>query len=234
GFTGVAVVPEVYETTGWDAWKEVTSKLAPIVALVGLVLGGLYGGIFTPTEAGAIGALGAIVIAFVKRRLTGKGLWQVTIETGRLTASICFLIVAATMSIRMLALTGLPSFLTEWIVSMDVGVYGFLLFYIAVLVLLGTILDSSSILLITVPLALPVAQSLGIDLIWFGMITILAVEVGLLTPPMGLSVFVVKGALDDPSISLNDVFAGAAPFAVLMLFALFLIVLFPSISLGLL
>jgi len=234
GFTGVAVVPEVYETTGWDAWKEVTSKLAPIVALVGLVLGGLYGGIFTPTEAGAIGALGAIVIAFVKRRLTGKVLWQVTIETGHITASICFLIVAATMYSRMLALTGLPSFLTEWIVSMDVGVYGFLLFYIAVLVLLGTILDSSSILLITVPLALPVAQSLGIDLIWFGMITILAVEVGLLTPPMGLSVFVVKGALDDPSISLNDVFAGAAPFAVLMLFALFLIVLFPSISLGLL
>jgi C4-dicarboxylate transporter DctM subunit len=233
-FSGVATVPDSYDTTGLAAVQEVISKLAPIVILVGLVLGGLYGGIFTPTEAGAIGALGAIVIAFIKRRLTPKVLWQVTIETGHITASICFLIIAATMYSRMLALTGLPSFLTEWIVAMDVGVYGFLLFYIAVLVLLGTILDSSSILLITVPLALPVAQSLGIDLIWFGMITILAVEIGLLTPPMGLSVFVVKGSLDDPSVSLQDVFIGAAPFAVLMLFALFLIVLFPSISLGLL
>ncbi|MEO3999561.1 TRAP transporter large permease [Mesorhizobium sp. CAU 1732] len=234
GFTGVAAVPETYDTTGFAAVREVTSKLSPIVILVGLVLGGLYGGIFTPTEAGAIGALGAIVIAFVKRRLTGKVLWQVTIETGHITAAICFLIIAATMYSRMLALTGLPSFLTEWIVSMDVGVYGFLMFYIAVLVLLGTILDSSSILLITVPLALPVAQSLGIDLIWFGMITILAVEIGLLTPPMGLSVFVVKGSLDDPSISLKDVFIGAAPFAVLMFIALMIIVMFPSISLGLL
>lgn len=234
GFTGVATTPDVYDTKGLAAVREVFSKLAPIVVLVGLVLGGLYGGIFTPTEAGAVGALGAIVIAFVKRRLTPKVLWQVTIETGHITASVCFLIIAATMYSRMLALTGLPSFLTGWIVGMEVGVYGFLLFYIAVLVLLGTILDSSSILLITVPLALPVAQSLGIDLIWFGMITILAVEIGLLTPPMGLSVFVVKGSLDDPNVPLRDVFVGAAPFAVLMLFALFLIVLFPSITLGLL
>lgn len=234
GFTGVATVPESYDTTGMAAVKDVVSKLSPIVVLVGLVLGGLYGGIFTPTEAGAIGALGAIVIAFVKRRLTGKVLWQVTIETGHITASICFLIISATMYSRMLALTGLPSFLTEWIVSMDVGVYGFLLFYVAVLVVLGTILDSSSTMLITVPLALPVAASLGIDLIWFGMITVLAVEIGLLTPPMGLSVFVVKGALDDPNIPLKDIFIGAAPFALMMLVALFIIILFPGIVLGLL
>lgn len=234
GFTGVAAVPETYDTPGFAAVREVASKLSPIVILVGLVLGGLYGGIFTPTEAGAIGALGAIVIAFVKRRLTGKVLWQVTIETGHITAAICFLIISATMYSRMLALTGLPSFLTEWIVSMDVGVYGFLLFYVAVLVVLGTILDSSSTMLITVPLALPVAASLGIDLIWFGMITVLAVEIGLLTPPMGLSVFVVKGALDDPTIPLKDIFIGAAPFAVMMLVALFLIILFPGIALGLL
>jgi tripartite ATP-independent transporter DctM subunit len=234
GFTGTAAAPAAYDTSGRDALLEIAGKLLPIVVLVGLVLGGLYGGVFTPTEAGAIGALGAIVVAFLKRRLTPKMLWQVTLETGHITAAICFLIIAATMYSRMLALTGLPVFLTEWIVALDAGVYGFLLFYIVILVLLGTILDSSSIMLITVPLALPVAQSLGIDLIWLGIITVLAIEIGLLTPPMGLSVFVVKGALDDPSISLKDVFVGAAPFAGLMLFALVLIVLFPSISLGLL
>ncbi len=210
------------------------SKLAPIVLLVGLVLGGLYGGVFTPTEAGAVGALGAIVIAFAKRRMTGKVLWQVTLESGHITAAICFLIVTATMYSRMLAMSGLPVAMTEWIVHLEVGVYGFLFFYILVLVLLGTILDSSSILLITVPLALPVAMSLDIDLIWFGIVTVLAVEIGLLTPPMGLSVFVVKGSLDDPTISLNDVFAGSFPFAVIMLIALILIVIFPGIAVGIL
>ncbi len=233
-YTGAVEVAPAEEMERLAVLKDVGSKLAPIVILVGLVLGGLYGGIFTPTEAGAIGALGAIVIAFVKRRLTGKVLWQVTIETGHITASICFLIIAATMYSRMLALSGLPVYMTEAVVAMDVGMYGFIFLYILVLVLLGTILDSSSILLITVPLALPVAQSLGIDLIWFGMITILAVEIGLLTPPMGLSVFVVKGALDDPNVSLGDVFMGAAPFALLMLVALAIIVAFPSITLGLL
>lgn len=214
--------------------SDTLSKLAPIVILVGLVLGGLYGGVFTPTEAGAVGALGAIVIAFAKRRMTGKVLWQVTLESGHITAAICFLIVTATMYSRMLAMSGLPTAMTDWIVHLDVGVYGFLFFYILVLVLLGTILDSSSILLITVPLALPVAMSLDIDLIWFGIITVLAVEIGLLTPPMGLSVFVVKGSLDDPSISLNDVFAGSFPFAVIMLIALVLIVIFPGIAVGIL
>jgi len=233
-FTGVAAPQASYDTAGLAAWADTFAKLAPIVVLVGLVLGGLYGGIFTPTEAGAIGALGAIVIAFLKRRLSGRVLWQVTIETGHITAAICFLIIAATMYSRMLALTGLPAFLTQWIVAFDVGVYGFLVFYIAVLVLLGTILDSSSTMLITVPLALPIATSLGIDLIWFGIITVLAVEIGLLTPPMGLSVFVVKGSLDDQTIPLKDVFIGSAPFAVLMLVALFFIVMFPGIALGLL
>ena len=229
GKTDPASVPAT--STGLS---DTLSKLAPIVLLVGLVLGGLYGGVFTPTEAGAVGALGAIVIAFAKRRMTGKVLCQVTLESGHITAAICFLIVTATMYSRMLAMSGLPVAMTEWIVHLEVGVYGFLFFYILVLVLLGTILDSSSILLITVPLALPVAMSLDIDLIWFGIVTVLAVEIGLLTPPMGLSVFVVKGSLDDPTISLNDVFAGSFPFAVIMLVALILIVIFPGIAVGIL
>jgi TRAP-type C4-dicarboxylate transport system permease large subunit len=158
----------------------------------------------------------------------------VTLETGHITAAICFLIIAATMYSRFLALSGLPTFMTQWIIGMDVDVYGFLLFYVAILILLGTILDSSSIMLITLPLVLPVAAALQMDLIWFGIITVLAVEIGLLTPPLGLSVYVIKGALDDRSISLNDVFAGAAPFALIMLLTLMLIVAFPWIATGLL
>ncbi len=234
GFTGTPRPVEAPPMSSAAAARDTASKLLPIVLLIGLVLGGIYGGIFTPTEAGAIGALGAIVIAAAKRRFGPRALWGVTLETGHITAAICFLIIAATMYSRFLALSGLPTFLTQWIIGLDVGVYGFLLFYVAVLILLGTILDSSSIMLITLPLVLPVAAALQMDLIWFGIVTVLAVEIGLLTPPLGLSVYVIKGALDDRSISLNDVFAGAAPFALIMLLTLLLIVAFPWIATGLL
>ena len=209
------------------------NKLAPVLLLIVLVLGGIYGGFFTPTEAGAVGAFGAVVIAGVKRRLGLRTLWDITLETGHVTASICFLIIAATMYSRMLALSGLPAFLTEWVVAQNLGIYGFLACFVLLLILLGTILDSSSILLITIPLALPIATSLQIDLIWFGLITIIAVEIGLLTPPMGLSVFVIKSSLDDDRIPIGDIFAGTVPFALMMLAVLILCVVFPVIVTGL-
>ena len=209
------------------------NKLAPVLLLIALVLGGIYGGFFTPTEAGAVGAFGAVIIAAFKRRLGLRTLWDITLETGHVTASICFLIISATMYSRMLALSGLPAFLTEWVVAQNLGIYGFLACFVLLLILLGTILDSSSILLITIPLALPIAMSLQIDLIWFGLITVIAVEIGLLTPPMGLSVFVIKSSLDDETIPIGDIFAGTVPFALMMLFVLVLCIIFPGIVTGL-
>ncbi len=234
GFTGRAAPPQARPMSTAAALRDTGSKLVPVAALIALVLGGIYGGVFTPTEAGAVGAAGAILIAFAKRRMTARRLWDVTLETGHITAAVCFLIIAATMYSRMLALSGLPAAITAWMIALDPGVYGFIALYVAILIVLGTILDSSSIMLITLPLVLPIAQALQIDLIWFGIITVLAVEIGLLTPPLGLSVYVIKGALDDPAISLGDVFAGAAPFAAMMLAVLVLIVAFPAIATGLL
>ncbi|MCA2010131.1 TRAP transporter large permease [Cereibacter sphaeroides] len=233
GFTGTPQpAPEItYEGT---LARDTASKLAPIAALIALVLGGIYGGVFTPTEAGAIGALGAIVIAAVKRRIGWRVLWQVTLETGHITASICFLIVAATMYSRFLSLSGLPGFVTEWAIAQDLGPTGFVLLFCLILIVLGTILDSSSILLITLPLVLPIAEAMQINLIWFGIITVLAVEIGLLTPPLGLSVYVIKGSLDDPSITLGDVFKGALPFAAIMVLVLLLLIFLPGLSIGLL
>ena len=210
---------------------ETVVKLLPITVLIGLVLGGIYGGIFTPTEAGAVGAFGAIVIAFVRRRLSLRKLWKITVETGHITASVLFLIIAASMYSRMLALTGIPQALTTWITHADLGITVFLVLILAIAIVMGTILDSSSILLVLVPLALPILTTFGVNLIWFGILIVIAVEIGLLTPPLGLSVYMIHSTLQDRSVSLNGVFAGAAPFALVMLLVLAIVFLVPQLAL---
>ena len=212
--------------------KKITSKTVPIVILVLLVLGGIYGGFFTPTEAGAVGALGALIIALLRRKLDSGALWRVLVETGHITASILMLIVAATMYSRMLALSGLPNDLGEWILQAEIGLYGILAIYVLILILMGTVLDTTSIILIMVPLFLPIMDPYGINLVWFGIVTIVGAEIGLLTPPLGIACYVIKATLaDDDRISLFDIFAGAFPFAVIMLLVLILLILFPGLRL---
>lgn len=210
---------------------QMTFKSAPIVLLVVLVLGGIYGGFFTPTEAGGVGALGAFMVAMVKGRLSMRELGRILLETGQVTASITFLLIAAHMYSRLLALSGLPGAMADLLEVYNLGLIAILLLYLIAIILLGTILDSASILLILVPLILPVVTPLGVDLVWFGIITIIAVEVGLLTPPLGVACFVIKSNLDDKRIGLGDIFAGAAPFALVMLFMTALVLIFPTIAL---
>lgn len=209
-------------------------KTAPLVVLVLLVLGGIYGGVFTPTEAGAVGALGALVIAAAKRKLDRSTLWNVLVETGHIVASILMLIVAATMYSRMLGVSGLPSELGEWVSSSGIGLHGILAIYVAVLVALGTLVDTTSIILIMVPLFLPVLAPHEVDLVWFGIVTVVGAEIGLLTPPLGISCYVIKSTLTDENISLKDIFLGAFPFAIIMLLVLILLIAYPQLSLALL
>ena len=211
------------------SWGEIFGKLFPVVSLIVVVLGGIYGGIFTPTEAGAAGAFGALVIALLKRKLTFSSTWRILVETGHVTATVLFLIIGATMYSRMLGMSSLPTEIQTWILGMDASFVTLIIFYILLMILLGTVIDSVSVMLITVPLFVGVLQPFGIDLIWFGIITVIGVEIGLLTPPIGISVYVIKSSLNDARISLWDIFAGAAPFALAMLFVLILIILFPEI-----
>jgi tripartite ATP-independent transporter DctM subunit len=213
---------------------EIISKGLPIALLILLVLGGIYAGFFTPVEAGGIGAAGALVIGLVKGRLDWAALWRVLVDTGMITASISFLIIAAQMYSRMLAFSGVPAGFGEMVAGADMTTLNLVLLYCLVVILMGMILDSGSIMLILVPLMLPVITSLGVDLVWFGIITVIAVEIGLLTPPFGISVYVIKATLNDPDISLKDIFFGAAPFALMMLVCLALVIFFPVISTGLL
>ncbi len=211
-----------------ETWGSALSKLAPVLALVILILGGLYSGIFTPTEAGAVGAFGAFVIALIRRRLTWKRLWQVLVETGFVSVSILILLIAANLYSRMLTYSGVPEAIGS--VLQGLGIVGFFVVYIAIIIGLGCILDSTSILLIVVPIVVPIAKTFNIDLIQFGVITVIAVEIGLLTPPLGLSAFAVKSSLADQSIRLGEVFRGSGPFVIIMFIVLLLVTVFPALS----
>ena len=222
--TGETIDPEPEDTAS------VLGKILPITLLILLVMGGLYGGVFTPVEAGAVGAFLALIFALVRRRLTFQSLWSVLIDTGKVSATLLFLIISASMYSRMLGLSGLPGEMADIFNELGAGFYGMLALYVVIVIILGTIVDSVSIMLIMVPLFVGALKFYEIDLVWFGVVTVIATEIGLLTPPLGLAVYVVHSTLARSDIPLKEIFKGAAPFALAMLFALILIIIFPSIS----
>jgi len=208
----------------------IARKSLPIISLMLVVLGGLYGGFLNPTEAGAAGALGALIIALMRRSLDAKSFWRLLLESGQITVSVLFLILAATFFSRMLALSGVPRGLAEILLGGSIGPYGFLLIYLVLIIVLGCLIDSISIMLILLPIALPIARVAGFDMVWFGVLTVVTVEVGLLTPPFGLSVYIIKSAMDDPDIKVGEIFRGALPFVGAILVSIALIVVFPQIA----
>tara|TARA_R110002020_G_scaffold133617_1_gene298073 strand:+ start:4844 stop:6796 length:1953 start_codon:yes stop_codon:yes gene_type:complete len=206
-------------------------KLAPMLLLVTAVIGGIYAGYTTPVEAGAIGAGGALLIAAAMGRLDARRLWTAMIETGHVTVSILFLILAANVFTRMLALSGLPQEMAVWLSGAGLSFIAFMTLYIIVVIFLGMFLESVSLLLILVPFVLPIVETFGGDLVWFGIVTVVAVEMGLLTPPMGIACYVVRSTLNDPDISVRDVFAGAFPFTLIMLMVTLLLIAVPALTL---
>jgi len=238
------IYPKMIHTQGFAAgagqtddkltlW-EIVKMGGPAVTMIFVVMGGLYGGWFTAGEAGAAGSLVAFIFALLKKNLTLKTFWQTMMDTGQITATILILIVAATMYSQMLGITGMHGALGTWINSLDMGFVGFMTVFVIMLLIMGTLLDTISIILITVPLFMPVAEAFDINLYQFGIIVVVAAEIGLLTPPLGMAVFVVKSALEDQSITLTDIFVGAFPFAIIMLCVLIAIIAFPQMSLFLL
>jgi tripartite ATP-independent transporter DctM subunit len=215
---------------GKPAWY-VVWKFLPICALVGIVLGGIYGGLFTPTEAGGAGALAAFLIGLARREITPRILWQVALETGRVTAAICFLLMAAKLYSQMLTLSGLPYAVGQWLQASGLSFVLILVGYLIVVLVMGCFLDSVSIMLILLPFVLPVMDGFGVNFIWLGLITIIAIEIGLLTPPLGVAVFVVKANLGDQRISTWDIFMGTMPMTLTMALVLVVCVMFPWLSL---
>jgi tripartite ATP-independent transporter DctM subunit len=230
GFVGGRTV----EDTEWMSSREIASKTLPTVGLITVVLGGIYTGWLTAVEAGAAGGLVALLIAIVRRSMSLKSFWEALLETGHITAAILFLITAASIYSRMLGLAGLPNQLQDLLAGNEATFWTIMIIYVLLMLFLGTLLDTASIILIVVPLFLPLVEAMDLSLVWFGIITVVGAEIGLLTPPLGISCFVIKSTINDDLISLKAVFMGALPFAFVMLIALFILIEFPILSLALL
>lgn len=204
--------------------------LAPVLFVVAVVMGGIYGGYFSPTEAGAAGALGALIVSLARRSLGWGDLRQLVLETGAITAGLLFLMIAASVYGRMLSMSTIPMQAAGLISGLDLTLVGFVMLYVLIVVVLGMILDSVSIMLIMLPIALPVVTALNGDPIWFGIITVIAIEIGLLTPPFGLSIYVVKASLPEGFASLGEIFSAAAPFVVIMALVTLALILVPWLT----
>lgn len=199
------------------------------IVLILVVLGGMYMGFFTPTEAGAIGAFATFVMCLLKGKITAVSLRAALLETGHTTASVFFLLISAQMYSRMLTLSGLPARITDFVSSLAISPQMVVVIFLLVFFALGAVLDSISIMLVTMPIMLPVIQALGFDLIWFGIVSVVALEMGFLTPPFGLVVFAMKAALGEEA-TVEEIFLGAAPFLLVILCVLVVLFVFPVLS----
>ncbi len=200
-----------------------------IMVLIVLVLGGIWGGLFTPTEAGAVGAAGGFLLVVVKGKFNVKNLWQVLLDGGQTTASIFMLLICAQMYSRMLTISGLASKISQWATTLPVAPIFIILGFIVVFLILGCIIDSVSIILLTIPIMHPVAVKLGYDPIWFAIVAIITIEIGLLTPPFGMVVFAMKSSLGGKA-SIEEIFQGAMPFLLMLGISLAIIMAFPILS----
>ena len=198
----------------------------PILVLFLLVLGGIYMGIFTPTEAGGIGAFGAIVVALVKRDLKFKNFLSAVFETAELTSIIILLLTGAYILNKFLTITELPFNMAEYVATLNMSKYVILAVIILFYILLGMFLDILSCIILTVPLLYPLVLNLGFNPIWFGVLIVLIMEMGMITPPFGLNVFILSGITDVP---ITTVFKGVWPFVAAIMVCIVLISIFPGI-----
>ncbi len=198
------------------------------LALGGLVIGGIYAGIFTPTEAGALGAMGAFVIAMLRRKLSFSTIKEVFLETAKTTSVIFIILVGALIFTSYLAISGGSSAISEFIVGLDLPMLAIVVLYVILLLALGCIVDPISVMFLTVPIFVPPLVELGAHPIWLGILVAKTLEIGMITPPVGLNAFVLKSVV--PSFSLREIFGGIWWFLQVELLTLILILFFPAIA----
>ena len=200
-----------------------------VIILIFVVLGGIWFGVFTPTESAGIGALFALILAIIKKT-SWQDIGAAVLETGKISAPILFLLIAAQMYARLLAMGGISEVVQGFFTAFGNDFYTVLIIMVLTWFILGMFVDSVSIILLTVPLFTPIAGSLGYDPIAFAIIGIVAIEAGLLTPPLGLCVYTVKGSISDPEATLGKIFLGSIPYWIILIILVFLIAFFPGLA----
>ncbi|KAA2314694.1 TRAP transporter large permease subunit [Pseudooceanicola sediminis] len=208
-------------------WSAVLHVL-PITVLVLLVFGGLFSGVITATEAGAVGALGTIILATITGRMSRHALSRSLIETVTSTGSLFIIGVGAAMFTRFLGISGLSSFISSFVANADLSYAGLLLVIVLIYLILGTFMEPFGAMLITLPIFLPILRAEGISLVWFGVLVVKLLEIGMITPPVGMNVFVIKNVAGK-YVTITQVFAGVIPFILMDLIIIFLVIALPGI-----
>lgn len=213
-------------------------SILPIAILFIIVIGSIYLGVATATESAAFGATGAFIIALYKKRISKKMLEEVFVNTATTTGMVLFILIGAFILQFVLSMSGIPLALSKWTISLGLSKLELIILICLIYLILGMFLESLAMLVMTVPIIIPILQAMQIDLVWFGIIATIMVEVSLITPPVGMNLFVIQSMRNrlDPSApqrSMMDLYIGALPFAITMLLVLGAIIIWPSIATGL-
>jgi len=227
----VKMKPELAPRIEGVTWKERFSSLKRVWAFLVIsisIIGTIYTGIATPTESAAIGATFAIMIALVYRRLTIKGIHGAVVRSAAVTAMIMFLVLGGNTLAFLLSTLTIPQYVTELITSLEVSRWTVMIIINIVLVIMGCLLDPMAILVISLPILFPIITKLGFDPVWFGIIVTINVEIGMITPPVGLNLFVLKGAI--PGVTMKEIVLGSLPFVFLLMIGLGVVMVFPSLA----
>jgi C4-dicarboxylate transporter DctM subunit len=211
----------------WHAAREVWAPMA----LFAFVIGGLYGGLFTPTEAGGMGAGGAFLISLARRRLSRADMLESLLQATRTAAAVFTVLIGAILFGYFLTVTQTPQNVTAFITGLGMGRYGVLAVIMLMYLVLGCLMDAMAMIILTVPIIFPVITALGFDPVWFGVIIVMTVELGLIHPPVGMNVFVIKTVVKD--VSFSTIFLGVLPFVLTDIIRLVVLIAFPAIALWL-
>jgi len=233
-FIIVKVRPDWLPRGPATSWSERFAGLkdvwAPLVLFV-FVIGGLYGGFFTPTEAGGVGATGAFLLGVLRGKLDRAGILEALLSATRTAAAVFTVLIGALIFGYFLTITQTPQKLTGFLTELGLGPYGVLALIMLMYLVLGCLMDAMAMIILTVPIIFPVIVQLGFDPIWFGIIIVMTVELGLIHPPVGMNVFVIKSVVHD--VSFMTIFKGVIPFVLTDLLRLVILIAFPMIALWL-
>lgn len=224
------LTPRAGAVATWRARARGLLEVTPVLALIVLVLGGIYAGVMTPTEAAGVGAAGALAVAGLYRRLSWGVLRQSLLETVRANAMILFIVIGAQIMSFALVSAGIPRGIVAAIASLDASPWAIFAFLVVMYLVLGCLVDALSLMLLTLPVVFPIVQAQGFDPIWFGIVLVILLEAGLITPPVGINLFVIQGLSGEP---LGTVAMGSLPYVMLMLLGVVLLAVFPSLALWL-